>query len=67
MDYNPLIIQNNTTNRTRVKKNQKFGFGGAKRHAKSNTKDSTNDISSFSYSKMKNKNQKGKVSKKQRK
>ncbi|KAG6967659.1 hypothetical protein JG688_00006194 [Phytophthora aleatoria] len=34
-------------NKTREAKNAKFGFGGKRRHAKSNTKESTNDMSSF--------------------
>uniref|UniRef100_M4C717 Uncharacterized protein n=1 Tax=Hyaloperonospora arabidopsidis (strain Emoy2) TaxID=559515 RepID=M4C717_HYAAE len=36
------------TNKTREAKDAKFGFGGKRRHAKSNTKESTNDISGFS-------------------
>jgi len=39
--------------RPRQKKDAKFGFGGKKRHAKSNTLKSTNDISGFSSKKMK--------------
>ncbi|POM68746.1 RRNA-processing protein EBP2, partial [Phytophthora palmivora] len=34
-------------NKVREAKNAKFGFGGKRRHAKSNTKDSTNDMSAF--------------------
>lgn len=34
-------------NRAREAKNAKFGFGGKRRHAKSNSKESTNDLSSF--------------------
>ncbi|KAI9909410.1 hypothetical protein PsorP6_014739 [Peronosclerospora sorghi] len=34
-------------NKVREAKNAKFGFGGKRRHAKSNTKESTNDISGF--------------------
>ncbi|KAL8013630.1 putative eukaryotic rRNA processing [Plasmopara halstedii] len=34
-------------NRAREAKNAKFGFGGKKRHAKSNTKESTNNLSAF--------------------
>ncbi|KAG6623153.1 RRNA-processing protein EBP2 [Phytophthora cinnamomi] len=34
-------------NKAREAKNAKFGFGGKRRHAKSNTKESTNDMSSF--------------------
>uniref|UniRef100_H3GY54 Uncharacterized protein n=1 Tax=Phytophthora ramorum TaxID=164328 RepID=H3GY54_PHYRM len=34
-------------NKTRVAKDAKFGFGGKRRHAKSNTKQSTNDTSGF--------------------
>ncbi|EGZ07046.1 hypothetical protein PHYSODRAFT_353037 [Phytophthora sojae] len=33
-------------NKAREAKNAKFGFGGKRRHAKSNTKESTNDMSS---------------------
>ena len=39
----------------RQKKNEKFGFGGKKRHAKSNTAESTNDGRGFSSRKMKGK------------
>lgn len=35
-------------NKTREAKDAKFGFGGKRRFAKSNTKESTNDISGFS-------------------
>ncbi|TDH73758.1 hypothetical protein CCR75_003628 [Bremia lactucae] len=34
-------------NKTREAKDAKFGFGGKRRHAKSNTKESTNNLSSF--------------------
>jgi rRNA-processing protein EBP2 len=34
-------------NKARVAKDAKFGFGGKRRHGKSNTKDSTNDLSGF--------------------
>ncbi|GMF17777.1 unnamed protein product [Phytophthora lilii] len=34
-------------NKAREAKNAKFGFGGKRRHAKSNTKESTNDMSGF--------------------
>ncbi|ETL41911.1 hypothetical protein F442_07446 [Phytophthora nicotianae P10297] len=34
-------------NKAREARNAKFGFGGKRRHAKSNTKESTNDMSSF--------------------
>ncbi|KAK1942206.1 putative rRNA-processing protein EBP2 [Phytophthora citrophthora] len=34
-------------NKAREAKNAKFGFGGKRRHAKSNTKESTNDMSKF--------------------
>jgi rRNA-processing protein EBP2 len=47
-------------------KNKKYGFGGAKKHSKSNTKESTDDISSFSMKKMKGA-AKGRVGKKSRK
>ncbi|ORX90970.1 eukaryotic rRNA processing [Basidiobolus meristosporus CBS 931.73] len=40
-------------NAKRVKKDAKFGFGGRKRGSKSNTADSTNDISGFSAKGMK--------------
>ncbi|KAF1922839.1 Ebp2-domain-containing protein [Didymella exigua CBS 183.55] len=39
----------------RHKKNEKFGFGGKKRHAKSNTSESTSDGRGFSSRKMKGK------------
>ncbi|KAF3042942.1 rRNA-processing protein and EBNA1-binding protein ebp2 [Didymella heteroderae] len=39
----------------RQKKDAKFGFGGKKRHAKSNTSESTNDGRGFSSRKMKGK------------
>ncbi|KAF2825855.1 Ebp2-domain-containing protein [Ophiobolus disseminans] len=39
----------------RAKKDQKFGFGGKKRHAKSNDAQSTSDGRSFSVKKMKGK------------
>ncbi|KAJ4984872.1 rRNA processing protein [Stagonosporopsis vannaccii] len=39
----------------RQKKNEKFGFGGKKRHAKSNTAESTSDGRGFSSRKMKGK------------
>lgn len=34
-------------NKARVAKDAKFGFGGKRRHAKSNSKESTNDLSGF--------------------
>ncbi|RLN93198.1 hypothetical protein BBJ28_00022112, partial [Nothophytophthora sp. Chile5] len=34
-------------NRQREAKDAKFGFGGKRRHAKSNTKESSNDMSRF--------------------
>lgn len=37
----------------RVRKDQKFGFGGPKRHQKSNTASSTDDLGSFNLKKMK--------------
>ncbi|KAF9315844.1 hypothetical protein BG003_002584 [Podila horticola] len=37
----------------RMKKDQKFGFGGKKRHAKSNTADSSADVSGFSVKRNK--------------
>ncbi|KAG0086646.1 rRNA-processing protein and EBNA1-binding protein ebp2, partial [Podila epicladia] len=37
----------------RVKKDQKFGFGGKKRHGKSNTADSSADVSGFSVKRNK--------------
>jgi rRNA-processing protein EBP2 len=39
----------------RQKKDSKYGFGGKKRHAKSNDAQSTNDASGFSHKKMKGK------------
>jgi rRNA-processing protein EBP2 len=39
----------------RQKKNEKFGFGGKKRHAKSNTAESSADGRGFSARKMKGK------------
>lgn len=39
----------------RQKKDAKYGFGGKKRHAKSNDARSTNDDRSFSIKKMKGK------------
>ncbi|KAI9366184.1 eukaryotic rRNA processing protein EBP2-domain-containing protein [Zopfochytrium polystomum] len=42
-------------NKKRQAKDAKYGFGGKKRHAKENTTDSTNDLSSFSARKMKGK------------
>ncbi|KND02564.1 uncharacterized protein SPPG_03021 [Spizellomyces punctatus DAOM BR117] len=39
----------------RKRKDEKFGFGGPKRHKKSNTADSTSDMSGFSLKKMKGK------------
>ncbi|KAH6642077.1 eukaryotic rRNA processing protein EBP2-domain-containing protein [Boeremia exigua] len=39
----------------RHKKDEKFGFGGKKRHAKSNTAESTNDARGYSSRKMKGK------------
>ena len=45
-------------NGKRQKKNEKFGFGGKKRHAKSNDAESTNDMSGFSAKKMKGKKDK---------
>uniref|UniRef100_A0AAV1U0K5 rRNA-processing protein EBP2 n=2 Tax=Peronospora matthiolae TaxID=2874970 RepID=A0AAV1U0K5_9STRA len=36
------------TNKTREAKDARFGFGGKRRHGKSNTKESTNDILGFS-------------------
>jgi rRNA-processing protein EBP2 len=47
-------------------KNKKYGFGGGKKHSKSNTKESTDDISSFSMNKMKA-GARGRVGKKSRK
>jgi rRNA-processing protein EBP2 len=47
----------------RAGKNAKFGFGGAKRYAKENTRESTSDLSSFSTKKMKSQGgSKGRVS-----
>ncbi|KAI8610752.1 eukaryotic rRNA processing, partial [Chytriomyces sp. MP71] len=43
----------NAINHKRKAKDAKFGFGGKKRLAKQNTKDSTDDISAFSVKKMK--------------
>lgn len=40
-------------NRKRQTKDSKYGFGGKKRFAKSNTRDSTDDLSSFNPKKMK--------------
>ncbi|KAI9208616.1 eukaryotic rRNA processing protein EBP2-domain-containing protein [Polychytrium aggregatum] len=40
-------------NAKRQKKNEKYGFGGGKRHKKENTRDSVNDFRSFSVKKMK--------------
>ncbi|KAF9998115.1 rRNA-processing protein and EBNA1-binding protein ebp2 [Entomortierella chlamydospora] len=37
----------------RLKKDQKFGFGGKKRHAKSNTADSSADVSAFNVKRNK--------------
>ncbi|KAI9686161.1 MAG: rRNA-processing protein and EBNA1-binding protein ebp2 [Bathelium mastoideum] len=45
-------------NAKRQKKNEKYGFGGKKRHAKHNDADSTNDVSGFSAKKMKGKKDK---------
>lgn len=45
-------------NAKRQKKNEKFGFGGKKRHVKSNDANSTNDMSGFSTKKMKGKRDK---------
>jgi rRNA-processing protein EBP2 len=39
----------------RAKKDQKYGFGGKKRHAKSNTAESTADGRGFSAKRMKGK------------
>ncbi len=53
---------NNGRSNKRAKKDSKFGFGGRKRNIKSNTSDSTNDMSGFSQKKMKyaaNKGSKG--------
>lgn len=44
---------NNGRSNKRAKKDSKFGFGGRKRNIKSNTSDSTNDMSGFSQKKMK--------------
>lgn len=43
----------------RAKKDSKFGFGGKKRHAKSNDAQSTSDGRSFSVKKMKGKSGSG--------
>jgi rRNA-processing protein EBP2 len=52
-------------NHKRKSKDQKYGFGGSKRRAKSNTRNSTDDISGFSMAKMKKSAQKkGRVTKK---
>lgn len=40
-------------NDKRAKKDAKFGFGGKKRHAKSNDAASTSDLTGFSSRKMK--------------
>lgn len=43
-------------NRKREHKNKKFGFGGKKRNLKSNTRESSNDMSSYRVSKKPKKN-----------
>lgn len=42
-------------NRKRVKKDEKFGFGGKKRFAKSNDAKSSGDVSKYSVGRMKGK------------
>ncbi|CAG8468211.1 9423_t:CDS:2 [Ambispora gerdemannii] len=44
---------NTMTNKKRVKKDARYGFGGKKRHLKSNTADSSGDIEDFNPKKMK--------------
>lgn len=46
-------MKKNSGHSKRARKDQKYGFGGAKRHGKSNTRDSTDDMSGFSVAKMK--------------
>lgn len=43
------------TKKKREYKNSRYGYGGKKRHVKSNTKDSTDDMSSYRISKKPNK------------
>ncbi|KAF2997118.1 rRNA-processing protein and EBNA1-binding protein ebp2 [Curvularia kusanoi] len=54
-DSKPDRRENRAGGTKRQKKNEKFGFGGKKRHAKSNTAESTNDGRGFSSKKMKGK------------
>jgi rRNA-processing protein EBP2 len=49
-----------STNPKRQKRNEKFGFGGKKRHAKSNDAASTSDMRDYSVKKMKGKDGGGK-------
>jgi rRNA-processing protein EBP2 len=55
----------NAANGKRQKKNEKYGFGGKKRHAKSGDAMSSGDLSGFNARKMKE-GGKGGVSKAQR-
>lgn len=48
-----IDVEPKQTNFKRESKESKYGFGGKKRNAKSNTKDSTDDISAFSVARMK--------------
>lgn len=48
-----LSSKMNKGNNKRKRKDEKYGFGGKKRHVKSNNSESTNDLSSFSARKMK--------------
>ncbi|CAG8490767.1 1243_t:CDS:2 [Ambispora leptoticha] len=54
-DKRPNKRQKTTTmpNKKRAKKDAKYGFGGKKRHLKSNTADSSGDIEDFNPKKMK--------------
>jgi rRNA-processing protein EBP2 len=52
--------RNGGPNAKRQKKNEKFGFGGKKKHSKSNDVLSTSDMRDFSVKKMKGKDGGGK-------
>lgn len=54
-DSKPDRRENRSGGGKRQKKNEKFGFGGKKRHAKSNTAESSGDGRGFSSRKMKGK------------
>ncbi|KAI8895435.1 eukaryotic rRNA processing protein EBP2-domain-containing protein [Globomyces pollinis-pini] len=68
-DFDVQTVETNSStrktdrpNHKRKSKDQKYGFGGGKKHAKTNDKKSVDDLSSFSIKKMKGNNKVGKRS-----